>query len=104
MHSRFGTAALAAAFVAISAAAFAQSGGVTVLRGIEPAPAGANAGPTDVGNGGNTNANASNTNNGNGIAGNSAFDQSGDVNALTTGSSNAGGVIPNPPPGGGRGR
>ena len=89
MARKIGMAAIVAALVGVSLAAVAQdtARGVTVLRGNNVTSEGVSMG---VGNGGTETAPANAAN---------AFGQTGNVNAVRTGSANAGGEIGNPPVG-----
>jgi hypothetical protein len=91
MARKIGIPAFVAALVGISLAAAAQdTARVTVLRGNTVTSEGIAIG---LGNGGTETAPANAAN---------AYDQTGNINALRTGSANAGGEIGNPPPGAGR--
>jgi hypothetical protein len=91
MAPKIGLAAVIVATLNLAGAALAQEiQGVTVLRGNTVTSDGTHIG---VGNGGADVAPTSAAN---------SFDQSGNVNAVRTGSANAGGEIANPPPGFGR--
>ena len=86
MRTRFRMATMAAATLAgmsIAALGQADSGGVTIIRGGKAIAQGTGEG-------------SSNPNPPTGAA---AIDRSGDLNALHTGSANAGGEIATPPPG-----
>jgi hypothetical protein len=91
MARKIGIPAFVAALVGISLAAAAQdTARVTVLRGNTVTSEGIAIG---LGNGGTETAPANAAN---------AYDQTGNINALRTGSANAGGEIGTPPPGAGR--
>jgi hypothetical protein len=86
MRQRIVVAALATAFLAgasVAAPLQIDSNGVTIIRGGKTATESAGEGSSNP----------------NPPTGGAVVDRSGDVNALHTGSANAGGVIANPPPG-----